>query len=109
MAKHDQWVEESYAIDHRVWQYENNEVALTKKQVEELYAERTRLLKACPHLSASHYRGSWSDSGYGLDRHYATEWIECDYCKKHLDGGDRGEATTLLRRGPWDDDKKQFR
>jgi hypothetical protein len=102
------WLEESYAIDHQIAEYLDNQLALRKNEVTKMYEIKEHIRQTCPHLSVSRYSGAWTDTGYGLDRRHATEWIECDYCKRQLGTESRGAYATrrLVQRGRWDEVRK---
>lgn len=68
--------------------YQNNKLKLTKQQASDLeneYYTAIRTYKAkCPHNEVIVFEGSYTDVGYGLDRHYKHYDIWCPCCSKLL-------------------------
>lgn len=96
----DEILETQAQIMSIVEKYENNKIALRIQQLDRLYevkADLARNLKrVCKHPTLDIRNDYWTDSGYGLDRHYDYVAITCPTCKtevfKHS-----GRATDFLK------------
>jgi len=75
--------------------YNNDKISLKKSKLSELYTKKSEYEKAmktaCPHDQTHVYRGTLTDIGYGLDRHYTHYDLYCTRCNTYLllntDGG----------------------
>lgn len=75
---------------NHVKDYEDNKVALTKKQVNDLYSEINKienLIKTtCHHDHCIMTTQTEVDRGYGLDRYYYYHAVKCTDCNKTFQG-----------------------
>jgi hypothetical protein len=98
-AKEETWDQRRKRVGARFARYEAGNLALTKGEIAELYKEQDWVISNCPHDVVLHKTGSWTDSGYGLDRHVPCEWSQCEFCAKVLSGtrGD-GDDSRVVRK-----------
>ena len=75
-------------LEKKIKKYEEGKLALTIKQVDDLYSEKSReilnIKKTCTHDKAQIYVSHWVDRGYGLDRDYYNYAIRCNDCDEKL-------------------------
>lgn len=91
-------------ICSRLEKYENNKIALRKNALTELYETKQKLyktmVKSCPHDTVEIRYGSYTDVGYGLDRHYYHYDLYCIRCNTYLLCKTDGDSKPVTRNMP---------
>lgn len=77
-------------IQEKLDSYDNNLISLTKRELEELYTQKAKLItyikQNCSHDSVDVWNGYVVDVGYGCDRTYYHYDIICNQCGTNLTG-----------------------
>lgn len=84
----EQCQEEIAPLREKLTKYKANKIALRKNALNELetqyYALLRKLPEVCPHDQVSVVHGSYTDIGYGCDRHYHHYDLRCERCGSFL-------------------------
>lgn len=96
-------------LKRQLTDWKNGDLSLTGVEYDDLHtelAEITRKITSeCTHDRAVIQKGSWTDSGYGCDRHWTAHNIYCEDCERTiLDGGAEPDTVrSICKPAPIDD------